>query len=154
MLGLFVRAGVALPILVLAACGGTGPGEQPEVEGAAPTPTDLARGTWSLIGRNLLVKFSADGTFVWDTHSFVSPPPAVSGTYELDGKTMNLATAAASVVCGGERWTRVTGLTEDDELNIYWVTPGCKIREAIAGSDHPFFWIAGTQWTMTLLPPG
>jgi hypothetical protein len=148
------HAATLTAVLALVACGGGGEDADtasgssvqtravrlPEVEGVPPTPRSLARGTWSRIGERLFLRFNANGTFGFDRAGF-RDGPAISGTYELNGRTMRFATESTSGLCPGEKWTWKVGLTDDDVLHVVWVTEGCDI-------------VRRTQWSFALLPPG
>lgn len=107
-------------------------------EGRPVTPQDLrgvwmlewADGVWHDLAAKLLLRFSANGSFAWDsTGHLFDPVPVVDGRYEVSGHRLELTVDDMTVCRTGGTFTWRVTLTAPDELHLRYLRGrprGCR----------------------------
>jgi len=125
---------------------GTPPSKEVIVGGLVPTASRLA-GIWLLDGGTtaspgegaLLVRFSPDGTVVFDSWGTLDTTPAVRGTYRLEGRVVSFRAGSQSIACrAGDTWTWQAGLPEEGRLKAVIVEDGTDNCRTGLGTELTF----------------
>jgi hypothetical protein len=88
--------------------------------GEAPTP-DLLQGVWRLdnpTSSHLLVLFTADGAIAYDDTGELSKNPLATGTYVIDGDTIEVTIESGPVGCTGRTLAVHAAVSENGTLPV------------------------------------
>ena len=108
-----------------------------------PTAEGLA-GIWHTDGKQILVRFSPDGTYALDDRGNLDTDPRDTGTYEIEGSTVTFSSSGDGSFCGAGSqavWQDV-GFTHVDRL------------EGTVAADDCFVDSVGVEFTMILVSRG